>query len=171
MELVLDMELTGRDACLLLLPAIINDGLQKVCKPLVDVLLSSVTKAANDLAGPRTVQPRIGIRDFYPIPAVVNHRREHVLYRQLPGLRMTAATTGDPALVGIAASMNNIASAMHHDLDVREKRYAEAKKPPTLREKHGDRAADMLLLLTRSADDDNLPDYYLNVSGKPKGLS
>jgi hypothetical protein len=36
MSLVLGMELTVREACLLLLPAIINDGLQQVCKPLVD---------------------------------------------------------------------------------------------------------------------------------------
>jgi hypothetical protein len=27
------------------------------------------------------------------------------------------------------------------------------------------------MMLTRSMDDDNLPDYYLNVAGKPKGLS
>jgi hypothetical protein len=78
---------------------------------------------------------------------------------------------GGPSLVEIAASMNNITSTMHHDLAVRETRYAEAKKPSTLREKHGDRIADRLLLPTRSADDDDLPDYYLNVSGNPKGIS
>jgi hypothetical protein len=171
MALVLDMDLTGREACLLLLPAIVNNGLQQLCKPLVYFLLASDTKAANDLTGPRMVQPRIGIHDFYPSPSVANHRREHVLYRQLPGLHPTASMMGDPALEGIATSMNNIASAMHHNLDVRETRYAEAKKPSILREKLGDRTADMLLLLTRSADDDDLPDYYLNVSGNPKGLS
>jgi hypothetical protein len=165
------MELTGREACLLLLHAIINDGLQQVCKPLVGFLLDSITKAANDLTCPIMVQPRIGIRYLYPSPAVVSHRREHILYLKLPGLRPTAAMTGDPALVGIAASTNNIASAMHHDMAVRETRYADAKKPSILGDKHGDRTADMLLLLTRPTDDDDLPDYYLNISGKPKGLS
>jgi hypothetical protein len=29
----------------------------------------------------------------------------------------------------------------------------------------------MLLFLTRSTDDDELHEYYLHVSGKPKGLS
>jgi hypothetical protein len=29
----------------------------------------------------------------------------------------------------------------------------------------------MLILLTRSMDDEDLPEYYLNGSGKPKGLS
>jgi hypothetical protein len=38
MSLVLGMELTGCEACLLLLPAIIDDGLQQVSKPLVDFL-------------------------------------------------------------------------------------------------------------------------------------
>jgi hypothetical protein len=89
------MDLTRREACLLVLPAIINDGLHQACKPLVDFLLASVTKAANYLACPRTVQPRIGIRDFYPSPAVVNHRPEHVIYRQLRVLCPTAATAGD----------------------------------------------------------------------------
>jgi hypothetical protein len=171
MSLVLGMELTGRKACLLLLPAIINDGLQQVCKPLVDFLVVRITKGANDLNAPRTMQPHVGRRDFHPSPAVISHRREHVLHRQLPGLRPTAATAGDPALVGIASSMHNIASDMHHDLVVRETRYAEAKKPSTLQEKHGDRTSDMLLLLTRSTDDEDLSEYYLNISGKPKGLS
>jgi hypothetical protein len=67
--------------------------------------------------------------------------------------------------------MNNIASDMHHDLVVGGTLYAEARKPSTLREKHGDRTVDMRLLLTRSTDDKDLPEYYLNVSGKPKGLS
>jgi hypothetical protein len=117
------------------------------------------------------MQARVGLRDFHPSPSVISHRRENVLYRQLIGLRPTVATAGDPALVGIASSMNNIASAMHHDLVVRETRYAEAKKPSTLWEKHGDRPADMRLLLTWSTDDEDLPEYYLNVSGKHKGLS
>jgi hypothetical protein len=29
----------------------------------------------------------------------------------------------------------------------------------------------MLLLLTRSEDDDDLPEYYMGISSKPKGLS
>jgi hypothetical protein len=133
MPLVLGMELTGREACLLLLPAIINDGLQQVCKPLVDFLVVSIAKGAKDLNVPRTMQACVGLRDFHPSSSAISHRREHVLYRQLPGLRPTAATAGDPALVGIASSVKNIASAMHHDLVVRETRYAEAKQPSTLR--------------------------------------
>jgi hypothetical protein len=54
----------------------------------------------------------------------------------MTGLQQTAATVGYPALVGIVARMNNIASIMHHDMDVRETRYTESKKPSTLHEKH-----------------------------------
>jgi hypothetical protein len=67
--------------------------------------------------------------------------------------------------------MNNINSAMNSDLAVRESRYAENKKVMTVGGKYGDRTADMLLLLTRSEDDDDLPEYYLGISSKPKGLS
>jgi hypothetical protein len=80
MSLVVGMELTGREACLLFLPAIINDSLQQVCKPLVDFLVISITKGDNDINAPRTMQPRTGIRDFHPSPAVISHRWEHVLY-------------------------------------------------------------------------------------------
>jgi hypothetical protein len=40
----------------------------------------------------------------------------------------------------------------------------------TVRKKYGDRTADMLLLLTRS-DDDDFPDYYQGIAPKPKGIS
>jgi hypothetical protein len=67
--------------------------------------------------------------------------------------------------------MNNIARAMHSDLAFRESRYAENKKVMTVQETYGDRTANMLLLLTRSEDDDGLSEYHLGVSSKPKGLS
>jgi hypothetical protein len=51
------MELTDREACLLFLTAIINDGLQQVCKHLVDFLVVRIKKRANDLIALRTVQP------------------------------------------------------------------------------------------------------------------
>jgi hypothetical protein len=159
MSFVLGMALTGREACLLLLPDIINDFLQQVCKTLVDFLVVSITKSASDLNVPRTLQPCAGLRDFHPSPAVISHRREHVLYLQLPGIMPTSAMDGDPALVGISSSMNKITSAMQHDLVVRETRYVEAKNPSNLRQKHGDRTSDMLLLPTHSTDDDNLPEY------------
>jgi hypothetical protein len=131
----------------------------------------SVTKAANDLAGPRNIQPRVNLRYLHPSPAVINHRREHVLHRQLSGLQPTGVVVGGPSLVGIVSSMNNIDSAMNHDLVVRETWYSESRKPSTLREKHGDRTADIFMLLAPSTDDDHLSEYYLDVSGKPKGLS
>jgi hypothetical protein len=67
--------------------------------------------------------------------------------------------------------MNNIAIVMHSNLAVRKTRYAENQKSTTVREKCGDRTADMMLLMTRSEDDDDLPYSYLCISAKPKGLS
>jgi hypothetical protein len=171
MNLVLGQDLTAREACLLFLPAIVTDGLQLACRELVDLLMVGVTQPANDLDGTRLVIPRLGLRDLYASPTILNSRRETVLYQHLPTLAPAMAAVGDPDLIGIAASMNNIASAMHRDLAVQELRQAENKKALTFREKYGDRNADMLLLLTRSEDDVDLTDYYMSVSSKPKGLS
>jgi hypothetical protein len=67
--------------------------------------------------------------------------------------------------------MNNIAIAMHSDLAVRESRLTKTKKAQTVQDKYGDRASDMLLLLTRAEDDDDLPEYHLTITAKTKGLS
>jgi hypothetical protein len=67
--------------------------------------------------------------------------------------------------------MNNIASAMHSNLSVRENGFAETKKVQTIRKKYDDRTANILLLLTRSEDDADLPEYYLTITAKPTCLS
>jgi hypothetical protein len=117
------------------------------------------------------VLPRLGLRDFHASPTFISSIREAVLYRHLPTSSPAMAPAGDPALVGIATSMNNIASVMHSDLAVRETRYAENKNSTTVRKNYGDRTTDMLLLLTSSEDENDLPEYYLGISAKPKGLS
>jgi hypothetical protein len=154
MNLVLGRDLMAREACLLILPTIVSDGLQLACRELVKFLVVGVTKPANDLQETHLVLPRMGLRDFRASPTIISSRRETVLYRHLPTLALAMASAGNPALVGIASSMNNISSAMHSDLAVRETHYAENKKSTTVREKYGDRTADMLLLLTRLEDDD-----------------
>jgi hypothetical protein len=93
------------------------------------------------------------------------------LHHQLPAVAPKTGSAGDSALLGIASSMNNIASAMNHDLEVWETPYEDTRKTATVREKCGDRTVGMLILLTRVGDDDDLNEYYLNVDGKPKGLS
>jgi hypothetical protein len=171
MNLVMGQDLNAREACLILLPAIITDGLQLACRELVDFLMVGVTQPTNNLDGTRLVLQRLGLRDFYASPTVLNSRRETVLYRYLPTMAPAMAAVGDPDLIWIAASMNNIASAIYSDLAVRESRYAENKKVMTVPEKYGDRTADMLLLLTRSEDDDDFPEYYMGICTKPKGFS
>jgi hypothetical protein len=64
MIMVLGQDLTAREACLLLLPAIVNDGLQQSCRELVDLLVVGVTKTATAIEGTRLVLPRLGLRDF-----------------------------------------------------------------------------------------------------------
>jgi hypothetical protein len=115
--------------------------------------------------------PVLGLRNFDASPTVISSHRETVLYRQLPGVAPTTASVGDPTLMGIAASMNNISSAMHINLAVRESRYAQNKKTQTVRGKYADRITDMLHLLIRLEEDDDLPEDYLTILAKSKSLS
>jgi hypothetical protein len=91
MILALGKNLTARGSFLLILSAIVNDGLQVACIELIDVLVMGVMKAADDLDGTRLVQPRLGMHDFHVIPAVISSRRGKVFYHHIPGLAPTSA--------------------------------------------------------------------------------
>jgi hypothetical protein len=151
--------LAVRKSCLLILPDIVSEGLRLACRELVDFLVVGVTKPAKRPRGHTHYVAKVGTARFHASPTVISSRRETVLYRHLPALAPTMSSAGDPALVGITTSINNISSAMHSDLAVRETRYAENKKSTMVHEKYGDRTACMLNLLTRSEDDNDLPDY------------
>jgi hypothetical protein len=49
-------------------------------------------------------------------------------------------------------------------------RRLEAAHPKTFREKYGDRLADHMLLLTNQPDDDQLPNFFHELAGRPKGI-
>jgi hypothetical protein len=50
-------------------------------------------------------------------------------------------------------------------------RGLEATRPKTFREKYGDRLVDQMLLLTNQSDDDQLPNFFHELAGRPKGIS
>jgi hypothetical protein len=73
----------------------------------VDFLTVALVKPSADNASPLALQPCVGIAGYVPSPAVVSHRRQHVLYRDLPALVPSNATnaSSDPALVEVARGM------------------------------------------------------------------
>jgi hypothetical protein len=90
MELVLDSRLTARQAYELIVPALVYRGIEVMCTPRVDFLTPALVQPTEATTSPYSLQPQVGMAGYTPGPAVVSHRREHILYRDLPGLLPSA---------------------------------------------------------------------------------
>jgi hypothetical protein len=95
----------------------VDTGYAAICEPLVDFLTVALVKPSADNASPLTLQPCVGIAGYVPIPAVVGHRRQHFLYRDLPALVPARATTSssDPAFVDVARGMRDMVAEARLD--------------------------------------------------------
>jgi hypothetical protein len=93
MSLVLGQDLTAREACLHLLPAIVSDGLQLACRELVDFLVVGVTKSDNNQDDTRLVLPRLGMRDFHASPTVISSVGTNGNRTNVQGRNTTAVPT------------------------------------------------------------------------------
>jgi hypothetical protein len=76
----------------------------------VDFLTVDLVKPSTENTTPLTLQPCVGIAGYVPGPAVVSHRRQHFLYRDLPALISASANTSssEPALVDVARGMRGM---------------------------------------------------------------
>jgi hypothetical protein len=86
MEVVLGADLTARQAYDLLVPTLVDTGYEGICEPLVDLLTVALVKPSATVDAPLTLQDRVGLEGYVPSPAVVSHRRQHLLYHDLPAL-------------------------------------------------------------------------------------
>jgi hypothetical protein len=79
---------------------------------------------------------------------VVIHRREHILYRDLPGLLPSAlAAASDLALLDVARGVRDIVAESRADQDDRAFSREVFRRPHTVRERLGDGIVDRLLLM------------------------
>jgi hypothetical protein len=171
MPIVLGRNLTARDAYLILVPAIIDAGLESVCQPLIDFLTVTVVEPSATALEPLTLKPCLGKLHHVPSPAVISSRREEVLYRDLPGLKHGPSNAGDPYLRDVARAVGDLAVEARSDRDDRQDRRAILDLPKSVRDKFGDRLTDRLLLLCRVKDDELLPLLYHEWAARPKGVS
>jgi hypothetical protein len=173
MEMVLGADLTARQAYELIIPVLVDTGYEAICEPLLDFLTVALVKPCADNAAPLTLQPCVGITGYVPSPAVVSHRRQHFLYRDLPSLVPAKANTAssDPTLVEVARGIRDMVAEArldHNDrLDVRE----VARLPRTAIDRLGDALTDRLLLMCRVNDDDDLPQVYHEWAARPRDVS
>jgi len=104
-HLVIGQDLTPREAWAVLVPAIQASQLETVCRPLIYFL--EVACMLPDASQRTPVQhASVGVENHIITPSVTQHRRQHLLYNQLPALKpQPTRAASDPALQRVADSV------------------------------------------------------------------
>lgn len=169
--LVLGKDLNARQAFEILVPAIEAANLTLTCDPLVKFLMVASTTPTTQV-DPLLLREQAGLAGHLITTAVMKHRHETMLYKQVPGVEPTnAASTSDPAIRQIADGLDHLVAGMRTEREDRAVRLAAADEPKSVHSVFGDRIADRLLLLTEAMHDDDLPECYLDLANHPKKLS
>jgi hypothetical protein len=143
-----------------------------MCTPLVEFLTLALVQPTDAITSPYPLRQQVGMAAYTPGPAVVSHRREHILYRDLPGLLSSAlAAASDPALLDVARGVRDMVADSRADWDDRAFSREVARRPRTVRERLGDGIADRLLLMYRVDNDESLPATYHKWAARPRGVS
>jgi hypothetical protein len=173
MELVMGKELTARQAYELIIPRLIDSGYESLCEPLVDFLTVALVKPSDGVSIPLTMHACAGKPGYVPSPAVVNYRRDQILYGDLPALMpvSTPSPASDPALLGVARGMRDMVIEARLDPNDRNDAREVARRPRTVRDRLGEFLTDRLLLLCRAPDDDELPPLYHEWAARLRGVS
>jgi hypothetical protein len=167
-EVLLGQDLGAREAFLVSYPLLEDTDLLEVCIPFLQYLQVASTEPTATEARPLSLRDRLGL-DTPIHPAVINERRETVLYRLLPDVRpRTGPKLPDALADNLGAGLANIVAEMHADRQAREYRAGEARRLKTFRERYGDRITDQLLLLASVPDDELLPPFYQELGGRQK---
>jgi hypothetical protein len=172
MDLVLDLRLTDRQAYELIVPALVDRGMEVMCTPMVDFLTLDLVQPTEAITSPYPLQPQVGMAGYTPGPAVFSHRREHILYRDLPGLLPSAlAAASEPALLDVARGVRDMVAESRVDRDDRAFSREVARRPRTVRERLADGTVERLLLMCRVDNDESLPAAYHEWAARPRGVS
>jgi hypothetical protein len=171
---LLGMDLTTRQAFELVVPVLIEAGLQYICSSLINFLTVALVLPAEDIEVPVTVWAQAGRAGYTPEPVSINYRRTHVLYHDFPCLCPSSgplSSSSDPALVGVARGMRDMIAEARAERNDRLENREESRRPKSVREKMGDTIKDRLLLLCRASYDEELPRLYQERSARTKGVS
>jgi hypothetical protein len=105
---LLGMDLTARQTFELVVPVLIDAGLQDVCSGLINFPTVALVLPAEDSEVPVTVWAQAGRAGYAPGPVAINYRCAQILYRDLPCLFPSPGpqpTTINPALIDVARGM------------------------------------------------------------------
>jgi hypothetical protein len=168
---LLGSNLTARQAYELIIPELINAGMLTVCGPLVEFLTVDLVRPTSERSTPLTVQCHLGKSGYVPGTTTISHRRTHVLYRDLPGLRpKLRGATSNPALLNVDRGVREMVAELRAERNDRADSKALARLPRSVRERLGEAIVDRLLLC-RADDDEDLPALYHEWASRPRGVS
>jgi hypothetical protein len=118
--LLLDKDLTAREAFLVVYPLLEDNNLVDGCRPLVEFLQVSTQPTAGN-SWQVTFQDRLGLAEHPVCVDVLCHRRTAALYRVLPALVPSRhGHLPDTFAETLADGLTNIAVEMHADRHARE---------------------------------------------------
>jgi hypothetical protein len=171
---LLGMDLTARQVFELVVPVLIEAGLQDACSGLINFMTVALVLPTEDIEVPVTVWAQAGRSGYTPGPVAIINRRTQALYRDLPCLRPSAgppSSPSDPALVDVAWGMRDMVIEARSERNARLDTREENRRPKSVREKMGDTITDRLLLLCRASCDEELPRLYQEWAARTKGVS
>jgi len=168
-QFVLGKDLTAREAFEILYPVMLdNNWVSHYTKLLIFLMIASTQPNTTDLT-PATALDTLGI-GATTAPEVLAHRRHQVLCRWLPSLApQTINQPVDPQLTSIVGHMASLADNQRLEREDRERQRNEAALPKSVRDRYGDYITDMLLKMTGTGDDDDLPELYPSLAASKKG--
>eukprot|EP00536_Pseudo-nitzschia_multiseries_P015378 jgi/Psemu1/217847/e_gw1.872.11.1 len=160
--LVLCRGLTPKQAFQVLQPHIHQQGLENICKPLLDTLRAVGTQPTTLLGAIRLLEPGPSFRAEAHLRA---YMKSNVLLRDLPGLIAGTAAPADPTLTAAFAALTDQQLRLSESLDQRRQ---ESSKLQSVREVWGNLYTERLLLLCGKTTEADLPPIYTAWAKKSK---
>eukprot|EP00536_Pseudo-nitzschia_multiseries_P016313 jgi/Psemu1/45747/gm1.45747_g len=154
--------LTPKQAFQVLQPHIHQQGLENICKPLLDTLRAVGTQPTTLLGAIRLLEPGPSFRAEANLRA---YMKSNVLLRDLPGLRAGPAAQADPNLTAAFSALTDQQLRLSESLDQRRQ---EASKLHSVRAVWGDLYTERLLLLCGKPTEAELPPIYTAWAKKSK---
>jgi hypothetical protein len=164
LEPLLGADLTDRQVFELIVPALINAGLEDTCAELINFLIVALVNPNDAMVEAYTLQDQVGRAGYVPGSEAISYCRDGLLHRDLHVLKAAIGPpmTSYPALLDMARGMHDIlakAKARAERSDCVDS-HDEARHPNRMREKMREMIADRLFLLWWATSDEDLPSLY-----------
>jgi hypothetical protein len=162
MELLLEVDLNVWQVYELVVPALIQSGLEETCSVFIDFFTVALVAPTAAAPTPLVVHQQVWVDGYIPGPATISFHCKAILYGDLPLLHpvSSAQAASDPAPLDIVRGVQDMVTEARAERNDRQYVRVEARRPWTVCEHMGDAITDHLNLLCHAANDEELPALY-----------